>query len=64
MNGSTKFEYQTKPCASGRTSCGAMVARGRAYSVMMTRVARPFGRGRVLSGKVHVGDFDRFTVAR
>src|SRR5580704_5535000 len=44
---STKFEYQTWPRASMRTSCGAMVWRGRSYSVMTTRVARPFGRGKV-----------------
>ena len=32
------------------TSCGSIVARGRSYSVMITSVARPFGRGSVLSG--------------
>ena len=64
MNGSTKFEYQTTPSASGRTSCGAMVGRGSAYSVMITRVARPRGRGRALSGNAQVSrPPDRLTLA-
>ena len=48
-NCSPKLEYQAMPSASITTSCGWMVSRGRSYSVMTTRVARPFGRGSVLS---------------
>ena len=33
-----------------------MVGRGKSYSVMMTCVALPLGRGNVLSGKFHVED--------
>src|SRR5215470_12587642 len=32
------------------TSCGSIMARGRSYSVKMTRVARPVGRGKNFSG--------------
>src|SRR5262245_15057827 len=46
---SPKLEYQTMPCASTTTSCGSIVARGRAYSVTTTCVAAPEGRGKVLS---------------
>src|SRR2546428_6131579 len=34
------------PSASTMTSCGSIVFRGRSYSVMMTRVDGPVGRGR------------------
>src|SRR2546428_14100279 len=37
------------PSASTMTSCGSIVFRGRSYSVMMTRVDGPVGRGSVLS---------------
>ena len=40
-----KSEYQALPSASTITSCGCASLRGRSYSVTMTRVARPFGRG-------------------
>ena len=44
-----KSEYQACPSASIITSCGSASLRGRSYSVMTTFVARPFGRGSVLS---------------
>src|SRR5215470_6249355 len=50
MKGSPKSEYHTAPWASTMTSCGSVVDRGRSYSVMMARVARPVGRGKVLRG--------------
>ena len=37
-----------KPSAPARTSWGAIDFRGSAYSVMMTCVARPVGRGNIL----------------
>src|SRR6266849_5243148 len=50
---SPKLEYHTIPCESTTTSCGSIVARGRSYSVMMTCVAVPLGRGNVLRGYSH-----------
>src|SRR6266850_879804 len=47
---SPKSEYHAMPSASTTTSCGSIVGRGRSYSVMMTRVPRPLGRGRLCSG--------------
>ena len=44
-----KSEYQTMPSRSRMTSCGSMFFRGKSYSVTITRVARPVGRGSVLS---------------
>src|SRR5712691_8491586 len=52
------------PCASTSTSCGSVVGRGSAYSVTMTRVARPLGRARVLSGYSHWETALRLTPAR
>ena len=46
-------EYQTIPCESTITSCGIVSGRGGSYSVTITRVALPLGRGRVLSGYCH-----------
>src|SRR3989442_7939927 len=46
---SPKLEYQAMPSLSTMTSCGEIVSRGRSYSVLTTRVARPEGRGCVLS---------------
>ena len=40
-----KSEYQAWPSASTITSWGSASLRGRSYSVMITLVARPFGRG-------------------
>src|SRR5207253_8883417 len=45
---SPKLEYQAIPSASTITSWGSIVGRGKSYSVMMTRVALPLGRGKVL----------------
>src|SRR5258708_36361273 len=52
---SPKLENHTVPAASTTTSCGSMVLRGRSYSVMMTRVDGPAGRGNVLSAYGQVG---------
>src|SRR5713101_7115641 len=54
-NCSPKLENQTMPSLSTTTSCGSMVLRGRSYSVMMTCVDGPEGRGRVFSGYDQVG---------
>ena len=56
---STKFEYQTVPCASSRTSCGAIVLRGRSYSVTTARVARLEANGGALTAPAHF-IFDSF----
>src|SRR4029450_4181182 len=64
MKSSPKSEYQTMPSASTITSCGSVVGRGKPYSVMMTRVARPLGRGKGLSEYSHWGDSLRLTLAR
>src|ERR1035437_8749338 len=48
-----KLEYQTAPLPSTVTSCGEIVARGKSYSVYMTRVAAALGRDSVLSSKFH-----------
>src|SRR6185436_17960553 len=53
MNCEPKSEYQTVPFESTTTSCGCIVGRGRSHSVMITRVAWPFGRGNVLSSYGH-----------
>ena len=45
-----KSPYQIIPCESAAASCGSVSFRGRSYSVMMTRVAFPVGRGYVFSG--------------
>jgi hypothetical protein len=45
-----KSPYQIIPFASATASCGSVSGRGRSYSVMMTRVDLPEGRGYVLSG--------------
>src|SRR5207253_11159607 len=50
---SPKLEYQAMPSTSTMTSCGSTVGRGKSYSVMMTRVALPLGRGKVLRGNCH-----------
>src|SRR3989442_12905364 len=63
-NCSPKLETHTVPSASTMTSCGSIVFRGRSYSVMMTRVDGPVGRGSVLSEYDHVGPELRLTVAR
>src|SRR4029079_10154619 len=63
-NCSPKLEYQAMPSASTTTSCGWMVSRGRSYSVMTTRVLRPFGRGRGLSAEVHFAPQLRVDVPR
>src|SRR5205085_318159 len=42
-----KSLYQTMPRASRNASCGIAMGRGRSYSVMITRVALPVGRGSV-----------------
>src|SRR6266849_7196446 len=49
-----KSEYQTKPWESTTASCGSASGRGRSYSVMITRVAVPDGRGSVFSGYSHL----------
>ena len=49
-NCSPKWVNQIMPSESTTTSCGWICLRGRSYSVTMTRVARPVGRGKVLSG--------------
>ena len=41
-----------------------MIARGRSYSVMMTCVSFPLGRGNVLSGYAHVEPELKLTVLR
>src|SRR5258708_29471299 len=64
MKGSPKSEYQTFPCASTITSCGSVVDRGRSYSVMMARVARPVGRARALRGYCHFSTSLRLMLAR
>src|ERR1700719_718766 len=64
---SPKFEYQTVPVPLGSTttSCGSVKSgRGSSYSVRMTRVARPAGRGAVLSGNAKVGWVLRLMLAR
>src|SRR5215470_2757810 len=59
---SPKLEYQAIPSASTITSCGSIVGRGKSYSVMMTRVALPLGREKVLRGNPHVDDELRLIV--
>src|SRR5438445_13810730 len=49
MKGSPKSEYQTMPCASRITSCGSVVGRGMANTVMIAGVALAVGRGKALS---------------
>src|ERR1019366_4086778 len=61
---SPKLEYQAIPSLSTITSCGSIVGRGRSYSVMMTRVALPLGRGWVLSGYSHVEDWLKLMVLK
>src|SRR5436309_2206489 len=63
-NCSPKFENHTAPAGSTTTSCGSMVFRGRSYSVMMTRVDAPVGRGSVLSEYDHTGPELRLTPSR
>src|SRR2546425_6874196 len=63
-NCSPKFENHTTPSPSTMTSCGSIVFRGRAYSVMMTRVEAPLGRGSVLREYDHFGLELKLTVAR
>src|SRR5437016_14674344 len=63
-NCSPKLENHTAPSGSTTTSCGSIVFRGRSYSVMMTCVDEPVGRGSVLSEYDHVGPELRLTVAR
>src|SRR5258708_4779778 len=48
-----KSEYQIIPRASICASCGIAIGRGRSYSVMITRVALPVGRGSVFKGYDH-----------
>ena len=45
-----KSAYQIMPSESAAASCGSVSGRGRSYSVTITRVALPFGRGSVFSG--------------
>src|SRR2546427_58654 len=61
---SPKLQYQAMPSGSTMTSCGWIVARGRSYSVMTTRVPRPVGRGSVFSSYGHVEPPMRLTVLR
>src|SRR2546427_542436 len=61
---SPKLQYQAMPSGSTMTSCGWIVARGRSYSVMTTRVPRPVGRGSVFSSYGHVEPPLRLTVLR
>ena len=63
-NCSPKFENHTAPAGSTTTSCGSMVFRGRSYSVMMTRVDAPVGRGSVFSEYDHTGPELRLMLAR
>ena len=60
---SAKSEYQAIPAESTTTSCGSAIFRGKSYSVMMTRVARPLGRGSVLNGYSHVSLELKLTLA-
>src|SRR4029450_800852 len=53
---SPKLEYQAIPSPSTITSWGSIVGRGKSYSVMITRVALPLGRGNVLRGKLQLGE--------
>src|SRR6266536_1808412 len=53
---SPKLEYQAIPSPSTITSWGSIVGRGKSYSVMITRVAWPLGRGKVFRGNAHVAD--------
>src|ERR1700736_422990 len=63
-NCSPKLENQTMPSPSTMTSCGSIVLRGRSYSVMMTCVDAPEGRGRVFNAYDHVGPELKLIVAR
>src|SRR2546422_621673 len=63
-NCSPKLENHTVPAESTTTSCGSIVFRGRSYSVKMTRVDGPVGRGSVLSEYDHVGPELRLMLAR
>src|SRR5713101_4226063 len=63
-NCSPKLENQTMPSPSTTTSCGSMVLRGRSYSVMMTCVDGPEGRGSVFSVYDHVGAELKLIIAR
>ncbi len=58
-----KSEYQTLPLLSITTSCGWMWASGRSYSVKMTFVDLPVGRGSVLSGNCQVSCWLKLMVA-
>ena len=55
--------FEQKRPLSVITSWGEIVLRGKSYSVISTRVARPLGRGSVLNGYCH-WPLLRFTVAR
>src|SRR6266850_2331184 len=59
---SPKSEYHAMPSASTTTSCGSIVGRGRSYSVMMTRVPRPLGRGKLCNGNCQPGRELRLTL--
>src|SRR6266545_2184307 len=48
-----KSEYQIMPSASMAASCGMASGRGRSYSVMITWLALPLGRGSAFSGYSH-----------
>src|SRR6202140_2491783 len=64
---SPKFEYQTVPVPLGSTttSCGSVSSGpGSLYAVRSTRVARPEGRGEVLSGNAKLGFVLRLMPAR
>src|SRR5215510_14022617 len=50
------------PAESAAASCGSVSERGRSYSVMITRVALPFGRGSVFNGYCQREDELRLTV--
>ena len=58
-----KSEYQTVPLLSSSTSCGSIFGLGMSYSVITTWVERPFSRGIVLSGQLHVSCALRLTDA-
>src|SRR6185312_10696708 len=48
---SAKSWYQIAPVLSGATSWGSAFSRGKLYSVMMTFVSSPCGRGNIFNSK-------------
>src|ERR1700730_12538587 len=61
---SPKLMYHAIPSESSITSCGCRVGLGRSYSVMITRVALPEGRGKVFSEEGHVEDLLKLMLLR